>query len=181
LLALCVLGACRRTPLPPEAAFAAVDASPRADLASPRVPRLEGVPLLEGPTRYREAGAGGVGIDVPEGWSAFRAKGAFVRLVHMTSGVTVTVWIFDEPTAPSAWLGCSRESTDQVGRYRIVPALFPATSRSCLPDVAMDPLRKGWYGSIGERTVHVEALLPVGTFITADALLGSVLGSLKAD
>jgi len=158
---------------------AAPDDSPPLVIVVPVSPPPVGQSI--GPGEWTDP-AGMLGLVIPEGWTGIEGPPAgslVLTLDHPATGVQVQLWEF----AGSGQLGprprpnCEWMFNDE-GRHRLVPALMPAVTATCLSDEPRGPVVQGWYGRVRGREVHVEVVYPAGRVVEGRAVVEPVLGAL---
>lgn len=126
--------------------------------------------------------AGVLGLDIPPGWtgrSGPPAGSLVLTLDHEATGVQIQLWEFagSGQVGPRPRPGCEWMFSDD-GRHRVVPALMPSITATCLADEATAPVVQGWYGRVRGREVHVEVIYPAGRIIEGRAVAEPVLTGL---
>jgi len=125
--------------------------------------------------------AGLLGLVIPEEWAGLAGPpaGSLVLTLSHPSGVQVQLWEFagSGQIGPRPRPGCEWMFSDE-GRHRVVPALAPAITGTCLSDDPHGPVVQGWYGRVRGREVHVEVVYPAGRVIEGRAVVEPVLSAL---
>jgi hypothetical protein len=138
-------------------------------------------PIVTGPTSWA---ADGLQMEVPVGWSGHGGLpgGTLILQLQHDTGVGLEIWSFPRSGTllPRPREGCEPVFAD-AGTYRSVPGLGVQLVATCVPDTADGNVVEGWYAIVGDREVHVEALLPVGQVIPGEATIAPLLESLRID
>jgi hypothetical protein len=128
--------------------------------------------------------AGILSLVIPQGWTGTSGPPAgslVLTLDHAASGVEVQVWEFaaSGQVGPRPRPGCEWMFTDE-GRHRLVPALTPAITATCLGEDPQGQIVQGWYGRVRGREVHVEVLYPAGRIVEGRAVVEPLLEGIVA-
>lgn len=159
---------------PPPAPEGSLVIAPKPAPAAP-----EGTPVAPGTW----TDASGLSLQIPEGWSGQTGppgSSLLLTLKHADTGVQVELWSFASSgeVGPRPRPGCEWMFND-AANHRLVPALTPAVTATCLSDDPLAPVVQGWYGRVHGREVQVEVIYPAGRVIEGRAVVEPLLESLK--
>ena len=162
-----LLACSMRGALPPVGAPQAIQAAPAAPIGPGHV------------------SAGGLEVDVPEGWSGEPGppgSGLVLWVVSEKVGTRVELWVFARgsgPPNPRPRPGCVRVFLDEVGTHRAVPGLGSSRAASCVSEDPTGPVVQGWYVASGSREAHVEVVHPAGRAVEGRAEVEPLLQSVR--
>lgn len=139
-----------------------------------------GAPVEPGPWQ----GSGGLRLTVPDGWSGRtgpEGSSLLLTVIHDETGVQLEVWAFElsGPVEPRPRPACDWMFTDRAS-HRLVPALTPAITATCVSDELDSPVVQGWYGRVRDREVHVEVVYPPGRVVEGRMVVEPLLAGITS-
>jgi hypothetical protein len=160
---------CHRHGPAPELDIPSVEAEPIADLGHREVI----------PAGSRWSG-GGLCLDIPADWDVLGAgDGVLGTLSHRASGVDITIIEYRQSDRLVRERdGFSLQFEDESA-YRTIEVLSAGGTRTWTSTEPGGPTLKEWYGTVGNRRIHLEIVLPFGKIIQGTRAVEQLFAGLK--